>query len=81
MSPADPGTDWRARRFWCGTPFGAAFEDGDDRISQVPGEPRLSIGTCSSTPAGCVHLTNAMLHLGPRYGKPKGTDIKSFEAQ
>jgi hypothetical protein len=51
------------------------------RISQVPGEPRLSIGTCSSTPAGCMHLTRAMPHQGPRYGKHEGTDIKSFEAQ
>ena len=30
------------------------FCRGDDRISQVPGEPQLSVCTCSSTPAGLL---------------------------
>ena len=56
---------------------------GDDRISQVPGVPRLSVCPCSSTPAGLLvpdQLRNSS--VAPAVEKTKApTMMNVFEAQ
>jgi len=56
---------------------------GDDRISQVPGVPRLSVCPCSSTPAGLLvpdQLRNSS--VAPAIQTTKApTMYSSFEAQ
>ena len=47
----------RGQAVWVRHPLEAAIQDGDARISQVPGEPPLPIGACSQTPVG-VHTSH-----------------------
>lgn len=71
----------QARRFWGGTPFGAAFEDGDGRISQVPVEPLLSIGhvlrprsaACVSPKRRCTTAPDIRKHEGYRHCTFRGS--------
>ena len=47
---------------------------GDDRISQVPGEPQLSVCTCSNpTPAGLLAPDHTVQQRGPWSSKGKGS--------
>ena len=57
-SPADECA--AGARSWSPGSSGRDIHGGDDRISQVPGEPRLSVCPVQSTPAG--------LHAPDRYG-------------
>ena len=55
---------------------------GNDRISQVPGEPRLSVCTCSyRLRQDCLHQTSTVQQHGPWYANSKGSHERSFEAQ
>jgi hypothetical protein len=55
---------------------------GSDRISQVPGEPQLSVCTCS-VDSGRTAYTRPfkVRQRGPWYVKSKGSHERSFEAQ
>ena len=44
---------------------------GDDRISQVPGEPQLSVCTCSATPAGLLAPDHYSAAAWPLVSKAK----------
>ncbi len=55
---------------------------GDDWISQVPGEPQLSVCTCSyRLRQDCLHQTSTVQQHGPWYANSKGSHERSFEAQ
>ena len=51
----------------------AGIVRGDDRISQVPGEPQLSVCTCSATPAGLLAPDHTVQQRGPWSSKGKGS--------
>src|SRR5262245_16531499 len=57
------------------------FRGGDDRISQVPGEPRLPVRHVQSTPAGLLAPDHTVQQHGPWYGKSRGSHERSFGAQ
>ncbi len=60
----------------------AGIRRGDDRISQVPGEPQLSVCTCSTpTPAGLLAPDHTVQQRGPWSSKGKGSHEGSFGAQ
>jgi hypothetical protein len=54
---------------------------GDDRISQVPGEPKVSVRHVQSTPAGLLAPDRYSAAARPRYPKSKGSREWSFDAQ
>ena len=55
---------------------------GNDRISQVPGEPPLSVCTCSNpTPAGLLTPDHTVQQRGPWSSNGKGSHEGSFDAQ
>ena len=55
---------------------------GGDRSSQVPGEPQLSVCTCSNpTPAGLLAPDHKVQQRGPWSSKGKGSHEGSFDAR
>jgi len=66
--------------FGCGTPM-TAHSVGDDRISQVPGEPLLSVCPVLRLRQDGGSQTHARAPHGPRYFDDEGSHGATFEAR
>ena len=81
LPPASRTPGRRARTVWVRPARAEISFDGDDRISQVPGEPRLHLRRALRPRQDHRRLTIATPWLGPCGGNVKGSCIAAFEAQ
>jgi hypothetical protein len=73
--PPPPNAKRRARGWLPGIPIRVCFR-GDDRISQVPGEPPFPFAHALRPRPADAPLTKAGRSRGPRYGNDEGADDK-----